>query len=327
MIGIITFILSLVILGILFGVFNFSDYVKHKEVEERDYRDRVTMRKISETNYKLIVKAVAVFLVSLILSAINPYEVERVDSGKVAILVDNIGDNKGIAKVEYKRGWVLYNSFSQRYYEFPVYQQHIDYEENTVITKGGFQATIKPSFNYSLNPTTVDQMFQNLRLDIKQVEQGWLKNAIVSSVNDVANLFTVDSIFNHRAEFETAIITECNKRVGKWFTVSQLRTNIAPPPAITKAIEEKTKAVQEAQAALQRKAVAEAEAAEKVAIAKGDSAKVVISAAGQARANQLIQQSLTNELVQKMWIEKWDGKLPQYQLGSGNGLMLNLGKQ
>ncbi len=313
MIGILTFIISLLIFGVIFGAFKGSTYAG-----EPDKYGDVRLKPLG------IVKAVSVLVISLIISTFIPYEVERVDSGKVAILVDNIGDSKGMAKVEYKRGWVLYNTFTQRYYEFPVYQQHIDYEENTVITKGGFQATIKPSFNYSVNPTTVDNMFQNLRLDIKSVEQGWLKNAIISSVNDVANLFTVDSIFNHRAEFETAIIAECNKRVGKWFTVSQLRTNIAPPPAITKAIEEKTKAVQEAQAALQRKSVAEAEAAEKVAIAKGDSAKVVIAAAGQAKANQLMQQSLTNELVQKLWIEKWDGKLPTYQLGNGQGLMLNL---
>ena len=314
MIGIITFISALLVLGLIFGVFSFKNYLS----EPDKYGDR-------DVKPIAVVKAIGVFVVALVLSFINPYEVERVDSGKVAILVDNVGDSKGMAKVTYKRGWIVYNGFSQRYYEFPVYQQHIDYEENTVITRGGFQATIKPSFNYSLNPSTVDNMFQNLRLDIKQVEQGWLKNAIVSSVNDVANLFTVDSIFNHRAEFEAAIINECNKRVGKWFTVSQLRTNIAPPPAITKAIEEKTKAVQEAQAALQRTIVAQAEAQEKIARAKGDSAQVVINASGQARANELMQQSLTNELVQKMWIEKWNGQLPTYQMGSnGAGVMLNL---
>ena len=41
-------------------------------------------------------------------------------------------------------------------------------------------------------------MFKNLRVGVKDMEQGWLKNAIVGSVNDVANRYTVDSIFNHR---------------------------------------------------------------------------------------------------------------------------------
>lgn len=319
MIGILTFIITLIALGVTFKLFSIDTYLKKVEKEYRGEKYTET-----ESNAMGYVKLVSTVIAAVIISFLNPYDVERVDSGHVAILVENLGDNKGMSKVEYKRGWVLYNSFTQRYYEFPVFQQHIDYEENVVITKGGFQATIKPSFNYSLNPTTVDNMFQNLRVDIKTVEQGWLKNAIISSVNDVANLFTVDSIFNHRAEFETAIITEANKRVGKWFTVSQLRTNIAPPPAITKAIEEKTAAVQEAQAALQRKSVAEAEAQEKIARAKGDSAQAVIAAAGEANAYRLKQQSITPLLIQQMWIDKWDGKLPSTQLSSGNGMMFGI---
>jgi hypothetical protein len=307
MIGILTFIVTLIILSVTFKLFSLDTYVKKVEKEYRG--EKYTETQSNAVGY---IKLVGIVITSIIISFLNPYDVERVDSGHVAILVDNIGDNKGMSKVEYKRGWVIYNNFTQRYYEFPVFQQHIDYEENVVITKGGFQATIKPSFNYALNPTTVDNMFQNLRVDIKTVEQGWLKNAIISSVNDVANLFTVDSIFNHRAEFETAIITEANKRVGKWFTVSQLRTNIAPPPAITASIEEKTKAVQEAQAAVQRTLVANAEAQEKIARAKGDSAKAVISAAGEAMANKLRQATLTPMLIQQQFINKWDGKLPVY---------------
>ena len=84
---------------------------------------------------------------------------------------------------------MIYNSWISKLYEFPPYQQHIDYPEQSVITKGGFEATIKPSFNYSLNAGSIGDMFQNLRLPVKEVEQGWLKNAIISSVNDVANLY------------------------------------------------------------------------------------------------------------------------------------------
>jgi len=303
MIGIITFVLASLVLGTLLGIFNLKNYYGEE--------DRYGNKPVKASS---IIKLISVVLLSFVIALVNPISVERIDTGYVGIKVDNVGDSKGNSKIEYTRGWVFYNSWLSRIYEFPIHQQHIDYEENIVITKGGFQATIKPSFNYSINPGNVDNMFQNLRVGVKEMEQGWLKNAIISSVNDVANLFTVDSIFNHRAEFEAAIISECNKRVSKWFTVSQLRTNIVPPPAITKAIEEKTKAVQEAQAAYQRKLVAEAEAQEKMAIARGDSAKAVITAAGQAQSNKLLQQSLTSELVQKMWIEKWNGEVAKWVL-------------
>jgi regulator of protease activity HflC (stomatin/prohibitin superfamily) len=207
--------------------------------------------------------------------------------------------------------------------EFPTYQQHIEYSDQVVITKGGFSATIKPSFNYSLKPDAIGDMFVNLRLEIKDIEQGWLKNAIVSSVNDVANRWEVDAIFNKREEFEAAIITECNKRVAKWFLVSQLRTNIIPPAPLQAAIESKTKAVQEAQAAMQRKLVAEAEAQEKMAIARGDSAKLIIGATAEALSMKIKQRELSQQYIEFIKWSNWDGKLPSTVTG-GSGTLLNI---
>ena len=70
----------------------------------------------------------------------------------------------------------------------------------------------------------------------------------------------MDKIFNEREHFESEIIMECNKRITKWFIVSQLRTNIVPPPSLQEAIESKTKAIQQAQAEDQKALTAEAEA-------------------------------------------------------------------
>jgi len=193
-----------------------------------------------------------------------------------------------------------------------------------VITKGGFSATIKPSFNYSLKPGDVGDMFQNLRLDIKSVEQQWLQTAIVGTVNDVANKWSVDDIFNKREQFEIDIIQEANKRVSKWFIVSQLRTNIIPPPALQQSIEAKTKAIQEVQVAENQKLVAIAEGERKVAQAKADSAAMVIAAAGEAEAIKRKQVSLTSTYVEYLKVNKWNGTLPQVQAGSGAGFMLNL---
>lgn len=265
-------------------------------------------------------------VVILIFGAVNPYRVERVDAGHVGIKVNLTGDNRGVAKFEYKTGWVVLNSWFSKLYEFPTYQQHIDYDEQTVITKGGFSATIKPSFNYSLKPGDVGDMFQNLRLSVKEIEQQWLRTAIVGTVNDVANKWTVDSIFNSREQFEADIVNEANKRVSKWFTVSQLRTNIVPPEAIRKSIEAKTQAIQEVQVAENQKLVAQAEAQRKIAEAKGDSAQVVIAASGEAESIRRRQIVLTPEYIEFLKVTKWDGKLPTVQTGNG-GILMNLGKQ
>ena len=240
--------------------------------------------------------------------------------------MSNVGDNRGVGKTEYVTGWVLYNSWISRIYEFPIHQQHIDYEANDIVTRGGFRATIKPSFNYSINAGNVADMFQNLRVGVKEMEQGWLKNAIVGSVNDVANRYTVDSIFNHREEFESDIVKECNKRVSKWFNVSQLRTNIIPPQEISESIVAKTRAIQEVQVAENRRQVAVAEAERKIAEARGDSAQAVIQAAGRAEAIKKEQLSLTPLYIDYIKVQKWSGQVPTTVAGGNTGFIMQLPK-
>lgn len=267
---------------------------------------------------------VAIAIVGIVLSFIQPLSVERVDAGHVGIKVNLTGDSRGVSAFEYKTGWVILNTWVSRLYEFPTFQQHIDYPEQQVITKGGFSATIKPSFNYSLKPGDVGDMFSNLRLDVKAIEQQWLQTAIVGTVNDVANKWAVDDIFNQREKFESDIVAEANKRVSKWFTISQLRTNITPPPALTKSIEAKTQAIQEVQVAENQTKVAVAEGDRKIATARADSAALVIQAAGEAEAIRRKQVSLNATYIDYMRTQKWNGALPTVQSGNGGGFMIQL---
>ena len=308
MISLILFVFAFFICGLFFGLFKKNTYTENGKFKGAS-----------------IAKLFTVLAISLVIVMANPVDIERIDAGHVGIKVSNVGDDRGVGKTEYVTGWVFYNSWISRIYEFPIHQQHIDYESNDIVTKGGFRATIKPSFNYAINPGNVADMFQNLRVGVNEMEQGWLKNAIVGSVNDVANRYTVDSIFNHREEFESDIIKECNKRVSKWFSVSQLRTNIVPPVEISESIVAKTRAIQEVQVAENRRQVAIAEAERKIAEARGDSAQAVIQAAGRAEAIKKEQLSLTPLYIDYMKVQKWSGQVPTTVAGS-SGLMIQLPK-
>lgn len=271
-----------------------------------------------------ITKPILIVFLGVLISVLNPFSLERVDAGHLGLKVNLTGDARGVSDYTYKTGWVVFNTWTEKLYEFPTFQQHIDYNAQTVITKGGFNAEIKPSFNYALVSTTLGDMFQNLRLPIKEVEQCWLKTAIVGSVNDVANKWAVDSIFNHRELFESAIVLECNKRISKWFTVSQLRTNITPPPSLQSAIEAKTKALQDVQVAENQKQVAIADALRKIAIARGDSAKMVIEASGEAESIKRKQLTLSPLYIEYVKIQQWDGKTPTTVLGNNASTIISV---
>lgn len=295
----------------------------------------VLLRNFRSNAENQVMKPAIILGLGVVIGFVQPYVLERVDAGHIGIKVNLTGNERGVSDYTYKTGWVVYNSWTETLYEYPTFQQHIDYEEQTVITKGGFSAVIKPTFNYSLIPDAVGEMFQELRLDIKAIEQGWLRTAVIGAVMDVANRWEVDAIFNEREQFENAIVTECNKRVSKWFVISQLRTNIVPPASLQEAILNKTKAIQETQAKIQEALVAEANAQKMIQIAKGDSAKAVIEASG--RANALIieataeaeairikQKEITNEYNDYIRAQKWNGVLPTTTLGSGSQTLFNL---
>ena len=241
--------------------------------------------------------AIIILLVGAGIALIQPFKIERVDAGHVGIKVNLAGDNRGVGKYEYKTGWVIINKWINKLYEFPTFQQSIEYPEQSVITKGGLSASIHPKFNYSLKAGDIGDMFSNLRIPVKDIEQGWLQNAIVGAVNDVANKWTIDDIFNNREQFEADIIKESNKRVSKWFIISQLRTNIIPPQSLQINIQEKTNAIQKVQIAENNKLVAIAQGLERIAKAQADSATAVITASGEARAIKIKQLSLNQEYI------------------------------
>jgi hypothetical protein len=270
-----------------------------------------------------LIKPIVIFIAGIVISMFQPFAIEKVDAGHKGLKINLVGDQRGVSSYQYKTGWVLYNTWTEQVLEFPTYQQHIEYEDQGVILKGGFSATIKPTFNYSLREDAIGDMFVNLRLPINEVERGWLKNAIIGAVNDVANTWEVDSIFNHRQAFESAIVAECNVRLSKWFNVSQLRTNITPPEALQESIIAKTKAIQQAEASEQQAIAAISEGRRKVAVARADSAETVINANAAAKAIKIKQSELSPLYIEYLKANAWDGKLPTTVAG-GSGMFLNI---
>jgi len=246
---------------------------------------------VNEFQVSWLLKPLGLFIFGLIVSVVQPYAIEKIDAGHKGLKINLVGNQRGVASYQYKTGWVVYNSWTEQVLEFPTYQQHIEYEDQGVILKGGFSATIKPTFNWA--------------------------------VNDVANTWEVDSIFNHRQAFEASIVLECNNRLSKWFNVSQLRTNIVPPDALQESIINKTKAIQQAEASEQQALAAIAEGKRKVAVARADSAETIINAQAAALAIKIKQNQLSPLYIEYIKAQNWDGKLPTTMAGS-SGTFLNI---
>jgi len=108
------------------------------------------------------------------------------------------------------------------------------------------------------------------------------------------------------------------------FKFERITSNLTPPTSLQAMIDAKNTAVQTALTAENQVKTAQANAKIAVAEAQGLADAQRIEADGINYYNQKVQQSLTPLLVEKMRIERWDGKYPNTMLGSGSNTMFNI---
>lgn len=71
---------------------------------------------------------------------------------------------------------------------------------------------------------------------------------------------------------------------------------------------------------------AEADAKVKQTSAEAEANAKLISAKAEAEANELLEKSLTEQILKEMWLEKWDGQLPKYLAGDEASAIVNMGE-
>lgn len=116
------------------------------------------------------------------------------------------------------------------------------------------------------------------------------------------------------------------KEYGITITVLGMKEGISyENPAIQAAIDEKFASEQELviQQNKNEANLAKAEAEKQAAIlaAEAEAEALQILAAAQAEANKILAESLTDELLMKLYYEKWDGKLPYFWGATGDTLI------
>jgi regulator of protease activity HflC (stomatin/prohibitin superfamily) len=81
-------------------------------------------------------------------------------------------------------------------------------------------------------------------------------------------------------------------------------------------------AVEEKMIAEQNALKAEYENEAKVAKAKAEAEAKILAAEGEAKANALLEKSLTDKILQEMYLDKWNGVLPNVVAGEDVSMIL-----
>ena len=169
--------------------------------------------------------------------------------------------------------------------------------------------------NYTIFPEAAAKVYEEFN--------GWegfagkiLEPAILQCYKDITAKYKANAILANREAISNDLHDRLREKMAPFPFVSIVMTsitNISFSPEYTKAIEEKQVAEQDAQ-----KAVYKAQEADNMAKAQVNQAR------GQAEAAKLLRIQTDKTVLARMWIEKWNGELPQVMPGGGQGFMLNL---
>ena len=137
-----------------------------------------------------------------------------------------------------------------------------------------------------------------------------LEPAIEEEIKAVTSRYTAEELITQRSKVSEEAKQELDKKVSKYgIIINEFNiTNFKFSEEFSKAIEEKQVAEQKVLTAKQE--------LEKERI---EAEKQVVAAEAEKKANELKQQSLTDNIIKDKFIEKWDGKLPQ--VSGGNNMI------
>lgn len=251
-----------------------------------------------------------------------------VDSGEVGIQFHKwSSDSQDYGGVEGTcKGWVFYNPFTTSVFTYPTFTQRKQYETINVNAKDASLFEMDPTIAYHINPDKACDIFVKYRVDVKALEEGYIRTCIYEAYRTCANQYTSDSLMSNRANFERDVRARLEKSLmAEGFVVEEFTSKITPPASLTSMIDSKNAAIQSALKAENQVKEAEANAKIAIAKAKGNAEATKIKADAEAYYNRTIAASLSPLIVQEDMIERWDGKLPQIVSGNG-GMIMDVNK-
>ncbi len=159
--------------------------------------------------------------------------------------------------------------------------------------------------NYRVESKSASNLYRTVG---NSYENTILLPAIQESIKSVISRYTAEETITSRPEVSNECMKELQAKVEKYgividnFNIVNLTFS-----------EEYARAIEEKQVAEQKLATAKLEAEAKV-----------VEAEATKKANELLKQTLTDELIAKQFIDKWNGQLPSTYAGENIMGMFNL---
>lgn len=259
---------------------------------------------------------IAVGVACLIALIVIPFSIRTVDTGEVAVV-------KRLGKIHSVES-------AGTHFNFWVTDKYVVYDAKVQNLETGTMAYSSDAQTMDVAMTIQYQIMSDKVVDIAthygslEALQNRIVSVAVEQTKSVLSSYKAMNIIANRAAVSPAVESAIMNAVGEEYyvdIVTVVLTNIDFSDAFELAVEkkmiaeqDKLKADYENQTKI-AKVEAEAEAKLKAAqaeieIAKANAEAIKIEAKAQAEANNIINESLTDKIIEKQMADNWNGKLP-----------------
>lgn len=246
----------------------------------------------------------------LIAFILIPFSFHTVDAGEVAV-VKHFGEAKAVRSAGLHFDLWATNT----YVVYDARVQKVDIETMTY-SSDAQTMDVSMTLQYSINPDEVIEITKQYgSLDLLQAK---LESIVIEKTKAVLSSYKAMDIIANRAEMSPKVEEAIRAAVGEEYHVAintVVLTNIDFSDAFESAVEDKM-------IAEQKLLQAEYENQTTIAQAQAKADALVIAAQGEKDANELLQKSLTAEILKSQWIDKWNGELPDTMAGDDTTLAI-----
>lgn len=245
-----------------------------------------------------------VFAVAMIICfVLVPFSYHTVDTGEVAV-VKHLGEAKEVRSAGMYYGLWITNSYQR--YDTKV--QNVDIE-TAAYSSDAQTMNLQITLQYQI----MCEKVMNIAKQYGSLEtlQNRIQSIAIEKTKAVLSSYKAMDIISDRAAMSPAVEAAIKNAIGNEYFVNVtavVLTNIDFSDAFELAVEEKM-------IAEQKQLKAEYENQTKVAQAEANAKVKIVAAEAEAKANELLEKSLTDKILQEMYIDKWNGKLPDVVTG------------
>lgn len=250
--------------------------------------------------------------VLLICFALIPFSIHSVNTGEVAV-VKVFGEAKEVKSAGLHFGFWI----STKYDLYDTKIQNLDIE--TLSYSSDAQTMdVSMTVQYQIDSDKVLEIAENFgSLELLQAK---IERIVVEQTKAVLSEHKAMDIIANRAAMSPMVEEAVKKAIGSKYFVS-ISTVVLTDIEFSEAFEA---AVENKMIAEQQLLKSEYENQTKIEKAEANAKVKLLNAEAEKKANDLLQKSLTEEILREKWINKWNGKLPQ--VTSDSDLIYGLSK-